>query len=161
MTNTLNVIGERGQSGEATVPSNRGLVAVPITEFHYDMENNFFYTLELESRVNEAGHTDAGHAIMTLDGLTGRWQPAIAIIRGEPVEVEANLNTLPEGDYKVQIRRDYSRWYAHPADAAAILVAPVDLAKNITINAGLLSLLMVASLFMDVGFIAPTGSAGL
>lgn len=161
MTNTFDVIGERGQTGEAVVSTNQGTAAVPMTEFHYDMENNFFYALEFKSRINEAGHMEAGHAVVALDDLTGQWQPTTAIMGGEPVDVEASLNTTAEGEYEVQVRRNYCRWYAYPADVAAIVVAPVDLAKNITINAGLLSLLMVASLFMDVGFIAPTGGAGL
>ncbi|MGF2686669.1 hypothetical protein ACQUWM_09235 [Marinobacter sp. DUT-3] len=161
MTNTLNVIGERGQTGSTTTPNTTGIMSIPLTEYHYEMGNNFFYTLEPRSHISEKGHTDAGFATVTLAPLSSQWQQTTAIIDGEPVEIEARQYLRDDGNYEVQIRREYSRWYAYPADAAAIVIAPVDLAKNITINTALMSALMVMSIFTDVGFMMPSGSMGL
>lgn len=156
MTNTFDVVGERGQTGSASAPYATGIMSVPLTEHHYKMKNNFFYTLEPRSNISEEGHTDAGFATLDLNPLSSKWQVTTAIIDGEQVEIEARQFVRKDGNYEVQIRREYSRWYAYPADAAAIVITPVDLAKNITINTALVSALMIMSIFTDVGFMMPS-----
>ncbi len=140
MTNTFDVIGERTQEGEAIHLADSESVRVPVTEYEYRMDDNFFYALEWKSRISRQGFTHVDDAILSVQNLTPDWQPVTARINDKSVEVEARMYKTEAGYHLIQIRRDYQLWYAYPADVVAYTLMPVDLVKNTVITGTLIHL---------------------
>ncbi|MBD3641797.1 MAG: hypothetical protein HUJ18_12460 [Marinobacter sp.] len=140
MTNSFDVIGERTQEGEAIHLAGSESVRIPVTEFEYRMDDNFFYALEWKSRISRKGFKHVGDATLPVHKLTPEWQPVTARINDKSVEVEARMYKTEGGYHLIQIRRDYQLWYAYPADAIAYTLMPVDLVKNTVITGTLIHL---------------------
>ncbi|MFO7529694.1 MAG: hypothetical protein R6W86_12945 [Marinobacter sp.] len=140
MTNTFDVIGERTQEGEVIHLSGSESARIPVTEFEYRMDDNFFYALEWKSHISRQEFKHVGDAILPVQKLTPEWQPVTASINDKSVEVEARMYKTEAGYHLVQIRRDYQLWYAYPADAVAYTLMPIDLVKNSVITGTLIHL---------------------
>ncbi|BES70046.1 hypothetical protein RE428_10640 [Marinobacter nanhaiticus D15-8W] len=160
MTNTLDTVGEREQSGEIIVRDLEENHAIPTKIHEFNVDNNFFYSLALQTSISKSEKGEGGTVRIPFNRLTSSWTEVNGTLDGEPAVFEARQRETDYG-YKVEVRREYSEWYAYPFNALATAITPIDAAKNFTITYSAMILFAIVNPFIDASIpivpLTPTG----
>lgn len=118
----------------------------------------------LTTSIQKLEKEPGGNVQIPLEGLKSTWTEVSGTLDGQKALFQARKSHTEKG-YKIELRREYSEWYAYPFDVMATAITPFDAAKNFTITySGLILYGIIHPLFspfFDVSFpivlLNPTG----
>ncbi|WP_203141354.1 hypothetical protein [Marinobacter mangrovi] len=148
MKNTLDTVGEREQSGEVIVRDLEEDYPIPTKVYEFNVENNFFYSLAFQTSISTAEKGEGGLVRIPFNELTSTWSEVSGTLNGDPAIFKARQIKTDYG-YKVEVRREYSEWYAYPFDVMATVITPIDATKNFAITYSAMILFAIFNPFID------------